>query len=560
MKPIIGTLLAVIIVAFPMGTGVAFAAEQDTYTETSIDEEYVDASEDMVEVSQEIDTQEPVQEETINSDVVSDAESENNYSNVCEGTISENQKVIIRGVPVENQEEMISVMDQYLPAIMETGKPIDVSNPGFIDAEKYNLNEKGYDSNHCWAATASNILWTTGYARQATNPLTGEAFKSEDEVLTYFSENFTDDVESPDEAVEWFFTGTFNDNNVKDVAHTKTDDSTGLLPDVKHDTYMVSLLNDAREIQKTYDLDSHGVGALIRWIKKDENGKTVLSKNAHWVTANGIVIDNNASSVFDKIKAIVIADSDNDPVDGNLAASAEEKTEAKSGQNNTYTVYKLNFIEKYGVWGIENFYNKVGVITYLYGLKDSDKVLTQNGTIERGQAGGTTVSAVPDQVMEYVNKLNSGEIKVDSSSKEMYLLVEEADDAKIQNTISENEAEKMVINAFTEKDLMKRENMEMLYNYMMKNNMSVFVMNHGKVDGKKDCSVYVNAKETMIYNVSIDGEQVPFKSYKTMTTETNISKIVIDKDYMETLAKGTHTIRIGVEVWENPVDFMVEVM
>ena len=63
-----------------------------------------------------------------------------------------------------------------------------------MDAEKYSLYVEGYDRLLCWAGTASNMLWMAGYAQNAINPLTGETFKSEDEVFDYYRTYFTDDA------------------------------------------------------------------------------------------------------------------------------------------------------------------------------------------------------------------------------------------------------------------------------------------------------------------------------------------------------------------------------
>ena len=559
IKPIIGTLLAAVVTVSPIGTSVAFAATDEVVSEVETCETTPEETSEEVQADTYEELSEEVSEEVLGGEV-SYTELDNNVSNSYEGAISDDTTVIVRGVPDGDQEETISVIDEYLPKIMEKGNGLDINNPGFVDAEKYNLKEKGYDSQHCWAATASNILWTTGYAQKAVNPKTGEAYKSADEVLTYFSENFTDDPGTPDEAVEWFFNGTYNLNGEKNVAHTKTEDSNGLLPGMKHDSYMVSVYNDAREMKNTYDIASYGMGALVRWLKQDENGKPVLSKNAHWVTTNGIVMDNEQSSVYDKLKAIIIADSDNTPANGDLSASTEQKLEAKSEQKNTYSVYKLIFNEDLGVWGINNFYNGFGVITHLFGLLDSDKCGTGKTQKSTENSVGGSAKNVPAEVQNYVDMINKGEIKVDTTDNELYVVVENANDNAAQNSDETVDEEKMIISAFTEKDLMKVENIEMLSKYMTKNNMSAYVVNDGKVDQTKDATVYVKAVDTMIYNITVDGDAVPFKSCKIIDTKTNVAKVVIDKDYMGNLTKGTHTVKISVENLESPIELEIEVM
>ena len=602
IRPIIGTLLAVVVTASPIGTSVVFAAEEDVITDATANEnvEVADdanltATEEVAEDTSDMTSEGSIEETSVEpvettstetslvevNDItyegtstetseevfggeVSYTELDNNISNSYEGTISDNTTVIVRGVPDGDQEETISAIDEYLPKIMETGNQLDISNPGFVDAEKYNAGEKGYDSYHCWVATASNMLWTTGYAQKAVNPKTGEAFKSEDEVLTYFSENFTDEPGDPEAAVEWFFNGTYSANSADKVAQPKSDASNGLLPGVEHDSYMVSVFNDAREMKHLYDIASQGIGVLVRMLKQDENGKNVLSAAGHWVTSNGIVMDNEQSSVYDKLKAIVIADSDNTPANGNLSASVEEKTAAKSEQKNIYSVYKLVFNEELGVWGINNFYNGFGVITHLYGLLDSDKKANVAGQNNSENAVGGSAKEVPAEVQNYVDMINNGEIKVDTTSNELYVVIENANENANENaaqdSVSAEEVEKMVVATFTEKDLMKKENIEMLCNYMIKNNMSAFMVNGGKVDNTKKCTVYVKADDTMIYNVTVDGDAVPFKSFKVIDTKAGVAKIVIEKEYMGNLSKGTHSVQISVENWESPIELEIEVM
>ena len=65
------------------------------------------------------------------------------------------------------------------------------------------------DASMCWAAAASNMLWSSGWARQAVNPLTGSAFASEDEVFTLFTHHFNDRKGGwSAHGIRWFFTGS----------------------------------------------------------------------------------------------------------------------------------------------------------------------------------------------------------------------------------------------------------------------------------------------------------------------------------------------------------------
>ena len=69
---------------------------------------------------------------------------------------------------------------------------IGIGMPDFQEAEKFSKKLSDYDSKLCWAATAANMLWTSGYPQQAVNPKTGNTFQTVDEVFDYFRQTFND--------------------------------------------------------------------------------------------------------------------------------------------------------------------------------------------------------------------------------------------------------------------------------------------------------------------------------------------------------------------------------
>ena len=82
----------------------------------------------------------------------------------------------------------------------------DTGNWLVTDTEE-RRQEKWGDTSLCWAAATSNMLWITGWAQKAINPLTGAAFTSEDDVFTLFRKHFLNDGGWSDHGVRWFFTG-----------------------------------------------------------------------------------------------------------------------------------------------------------------------------------------------------------------------------------------------------------------------------------------------------------------------------------------------------------------
>lgn len=592
LKPVIGTILAVVVTFSTVGTNICFAAGQEEYIE-KVDEVVEETG--ILESSETSDPSEPAEtamlldlsdfsggpEDTCGG-AVDYSSLENNISNSYEGEISGDLAVIIRGLKDGLQGGTFDAVDQYLPGVLGTGNSMSLDASEYVDAEKYNVNVQGYDSNHCWAATASNILWTTGYAQQATNPLTNEKFKSEDEVLAYFSDHFTDYAGRPSDAIEWFFDGQtkYTLNEVANVAHIIPEEnvkchdncaSGNLLSGVKHSAYMISVLNDASAMTATYSLASYGMGVLVRWLITKDDGKYGLSDDGHWATIAGIALDDDDSkSVYDRVKGIFIADSDNTPVNGALSATTttSEELAAKKNQPNKYTMYKLTFDENLGVWGINNFYNGFGVITHLFGLMDSDKSPEGEDDDYDGISIEETTNG-PSNVLlkKYLEKLNKGEIKVSEDETEIYVIVEQTADtfepSEAEETYNPNldeEVEVMIIKGFTEKDLTKKENIQRLRDYMIKNYMRVFATNDGKVDASKDYVVYLNAVDTMLYNLTVDDVMVPFNSYKIVDTKGNLSKLVLKKEYLETLSKGIHKVKISVENTEKPIEFKVSIL
>lgn len=85
----------------------------------------------------------------------------------------------------------------------------------FYDAEKTDVG----DTDLCWAATSSNMLRYTGWG--LVNGL-----KTEDDILTYFTNHFTDDGSTIEAGNEWFLTGVYAP---KDEGFDDDDDDDGAL-------------------------------------------------------------------------------------------------------------------------------------------------------------------------------------------------------------------------------------------------------------------------------------------------------------------------------------------
>lgn len=577
IRSFISVLLAVAITLSPVCTNVAFAADQDEISIVTESEAEV-----TVEVEQEIETPEdadevteaPVDEEQIIEEIVEESDDEaiggrlsdvnshdndstyagftNNISNSYENVTPDNLTVILRGLSDANKQNTFDAINQYISAVINDGSSVTLKSPDYIDVEKYNA--AGYDTQHCWAATATNILWTTGYAQKAINPITKKAFATPDELFTYFSENFTDVPGRPSDAVGWFFDGPsqYNPDNVEDIAELRRDDTVGLLPGMDHTANTISVVGgDVGAMQEILDVAGQGIGMLVKWLKKNNEGKYYLS-GGHWATITGAIIDDTKESIFDKVKAVVVADSDNTPVNGALPATMDEKLTAKSGQPNIYTVYKLTFDTTLKAWVLGGYYSGTAIITHLFTLVDSDKkpeglggdgtpmadTINATSEINSEHMGNPDTNSIPVDVLDLIKALNNGVCTADGSEQEIYLIVEQS--------AANNTNEEEIIKAFTEEDLNKPENIELLHSYMVKKLMPVFLLNNGNVDVNKDYAIYANAPCTMLTSVSIDGTVVPAESYDIVAVHTSMSKIVIKQNYLANLTKGAHTIQMNV--------------
>ena len=132
----------------------------------------------------------------------------NDYFSVREGT--ERFRLIMCGLKEQQKEPVLTALSRaYDP---ESEEPLKLTDDAFTDAEKYDSDDPGEesDSGLCWAAAVSNMLWMSGWAGNYANPQNGRPFTSEDEVFDYYWSRFTNlGVGNIPGAVDWFFMGEF---------------------------------------------------------------------------------------------------------------------------------------------------------------------------------------------------------------------------------------------------------------------------------------------------------------------------------------------------------------
>ena len=173
--------------------------------------------------------------------------------------------------------------------------------PDFFDSEKISLANDSNDSNLCWAGTASNMLYWSGWGKVYN----GFTPHNEDSVFDYFRDHFENNGGWIDRGISWFLNGKtdyissdikedggdfYRNFNVNDYM------TTGRYDDNPY--YMLTLKNE---------LASGKVAGLsIYW----------AGGGGHAITCWGIEVDNSKSIyASDYITAVYVSDSDDD-VDG----------------------------------------------------------------------------------------------------------------------------------------------------------------------------------------------------------------------------------------------------
>ena len=245
----------------------------------------------------------------------------------------------IAGMSDEARQSMIDILQASLDQAIKDNKPLKITDVALPDAEKYMLS--GYDQLLCWAATAANMLWTSQIAQQSINPATNTNFQTVDEVFDYFRTVFTDQVGRPDGALSVFLKGTYPFQNSAGLSQLKDPGSVSkrLLDEIQTPDFGLFNLQgeNVKDIAAFEKLDIQSLGVLLH---SYDNVDKKMGSLAHWVTSPGIIIDNTKTGL-DRFKAIMIADSDNDPINGDDSIPNAEKAAKAAKAPNSYTVYPL---------------------------------------------------------------------------------------------------------------------------------------------------------------------------------------------------------------------------
>lgn len=212
-------------------------------------------------------------------------------------------------------EYLAEMQDDALNAIL-TDNAFSLEDVSFIDTEKQDdvYDENGdwtdSDADMCWAASASNILFYTGWARQA-------GFGSADYMFEELIREFTDKGGHNAYGLRWFFNGYYDVQGDGRWSNDETgyDTFNGYLPDYCYNSVVrtYDLKQDPQSMKNVLTGLRDGCGVQINfgWVYNWQR------ENGHAVTLWGMVYRTGSDlSAKSDYHALIISDSDNSITDG----------------------------------------------------------------------------------------------------------------------------------------------------------------------------------------------------------------------------------------------------
>ena len=80
----------------------------------------------------------------------------------------------------------------------------------WVFSDDYRSVDDWGDHSMCWAGSASDMLWSAGWARLALEKNTELSFKNVDELFSYFGEHYDNNSQMTQyDAIEWFMAGGY---------------------------------------------------------------------------------------------------------------------------------------------------------------------------------------------------------------------------------------------------------------------------------------------------------------------------------------------------------------
>ncbi len=252
--------------------------------------------------------------------------------------------------------------DAFLQALAEnydpsSGQPLKIIDTAIADAEKFNIEPEDWhspdtDASLCWAASASNMLWMSGWTEGLINPDTGTPFASEDEVFAYYCSHFYNGGSDVKAGIDWFFMGEFYCSAAsggRSVPKDSHNPANGLIKDfVSTEIQDNFVLTDSRwpDIEILSDCDRNSASPAVFQASVGPLNEGRIVSSTHSVTCAGFIVDPMETDPSLKCKAIAIINSDNDgyPSEGLINPTPEERYADKVSRPNSITFYNLKLI------------------------------------------------------------------------------------------------------------------------------------------------------------------------------------------------------------------------
>ena len=273
-------------------------------------------------------------------------------------------KVIATGLKDENKAAFVKAIEDNFT--LDADKPVKIIDEAFVDSEKASVTSVLHESSLCWAASASNLLWLTGWAQNYNAPGSDTSFDSEDAVFDYYSESFINKGSYVEQAIDWFFMGVYVNEGTGAVAFPvgSDDPAYGLDKDFVSSLALekYSLTDDYTNIKQLERTDRSCESPLVFQGSIGTTYDGDLSESEHSITIGGVIIDPEAETPDERYKGVFIIDSDNDGDSDEFEVDEEYPDDVRKASResrpNSYTLYDLRPIElKSGrkCWEIVNY-------------------------------------------------------------------------------------------------------------------------------------------------------------------------------------------------------------
>lgn len=222
-------------------------------------------------------------------------------------------------------EDKIEEIQQYIINNYVRGEAFNITDLSFIDAEKTYALDDG-DENLCWAGTASNMLYYTGWAAQA-------GFENEDDLMEDFMAHFDDEGSHANNAMFWFFNSCSLGYRGTPYWAVFDIGSGGYLNDYAADMLCGMSLHNAQNIDESAQRLRNGCGvglSMALTYEGDDN------EYGHAVTLWGYIMDGSLPA-DDPARYIDIFIGDSDSYEGIIGDDDADRREAY----NVLNVYPL---------------------------------------------------------------------------------------------------------------------------------------------------------------------------------------------------------------------------